>query len=72
MTPKPINLTSKSASEWILLIKLYETKANFTNSCQVLSGLQGNSSQVCEFKKTVKLFNISLKVSIQMYFLMLN
>ena len=32
------------------------------------SGLQGNSSQVCYLKKTVKLFNISLKVSIQMYF----
>ena len=38
----------------------------------VLSSLQGNSSQVCDFKKTVKLFKCSLKVSIQMYFLMLN
>ena len=38
----------------------------------VLSGLQGNSSQVCDFKKNGKLFNISFKVSIHMYFLMLN
>ena len=72
MRPKPINLTSKSTSEWILLIKLYteqkQTSLIAVKSFVVLSGLQGNSSQVCE----VKLFNISLKVSIQMYFLMLN
>ena len=59
MGSKPINLTSKSTSVWILLIKLYGTNANFTKSCQVLCGLQGNSSQICDFKKTVKLFNIS-------------
>ena len=51
---KTINLTSKSTSEWILLIKLYGTKANFT-SFVVHSGLQGSSSQVCEFKKTVSI-----------------
>ena len=56
MGSKPINFTSKSTSVWILLIKLYGTNANFTNS---FCDLQGNSSQICDFKKTVKLFNIS-------------
>ena len=31
MGPKPINLTSKSTSVWILLMQLYGTNA-FTNS----------------------------------------
>ena len=30
MGPKPINLTLKNTSVWILLIKLYGTNANFT------------------------------------------
>ena len=42
MGPKPINLTSKSTSEWILL---NETKANFTNSCH------GYCSQVVNLRK---------------------
>ena len=33
----------------------------------VLSGLQGNSSQVCDFKKNGKLFNIDLIQSIHTY-----
>ena len=43
-----------------------QTSLIAVKSFVVLSGLQGNSSLVCEFKKTIKLFNISLKVSIQM------
>ena len=60
MGPKPINLTLKNTSVWILLIKLYGTNANFTiavKSFVVLNGLQGNSSQVCNFMKT---FNFSI------------
>ena len=55
MGPKPINLTSKSTSEWMdTFNQIIWKKANFT-SFVVHSGLQGSSSQVCEFKKTVSI-----------------
>ena len=43
-----------------------QTSLIAVKSFVVLSGLQGNINQVCDFKKMVKLFNISLKVPLSL------
>ena len=41
-----------------------QTSQIAVKSFVVLCGLQGNSSQVCDFKKTVKLFNTSIHTDV--------